>query len=297
MALPDSQNEVTTRRLLSLISGLWTNKIKDKFQTLTNKVTSWSATPSDDKYPSEKLVKTDLDKKLEQGELSGTYNLFSCFYATGSKPGFTREIPPNEYSGDIWHCIPENKDSYFSYKILESIAIGDKLVFSYDIEGLNTSNNESGSFTLAGLTGNTLYSFNSNGRHSHYLVSTKAVNANAYLTIFDDGNRYYSTAPSGFTIKNIKLERGRLATAYNRNPTEFEYRTIPQDISKGSNLIPNSNGTLLSNYNWSTSTFVANTDLPTGVAGCFHRSGGDVFCEEFISLNTDKVFICECTIL
>lgn len=38
-------------------------KIKSTFQTLGNLVTSWGSTPSDTKYPSEKLVKTSLDAK------------------------------------------------------------------------------------------------------------------------------------------------------------------------------------------------------------------------------------------
>ena len=70
-------------------------------------------------------------------------------------------------------------------------------------------------------------------------------------------------------------------------------RTIPQDISKGTNIVVNSNGTLLTNYNWTATTFIADTDLPEGVAGCFHRVGGDFFCNEFISLNTSKAFSVE----
>lgn len=38
-------------------------KIKSTFQTLGNLVTDWGSTPSDTKYPSEKLVKTSLDAK------------------------------------------------------------------------------------------------------------------------------------------------------------------------------------------------------------------------------------------
>lgn len=38
------------------------NKIKSTFQTLGNLVTAWGGTPSDTKYPSEKLVKTSLDE-------------------------------------------------------------------------------------------------------------------------------------------------------------------------------------------------------------------------------------------
>lgn len=38
-------------------------KLDDILQTISNKVTSWSNTPSNDKYPSEKLVKDSLDEK------------------------------------------------------------------------------------------------------------------------------------------------------------------------------------------------------------------------------------------
>lgn len=38
-------------------------KLDNIFQMISNKVTSWSQTPSNDKYPSEKLVKDNLDLK------------------------------------------------------------------------------------------------------------------------------------------------------------------------------------------------------------------------------------------
>lgn len=44
------------------LDTLWA-KIKSTFQTLGNLVTAWGGTPSDTKYPSEKLVKTALDGK------------------------------------------------------------------------------------------------------------------------------------------------------------------------------------------------------------------------------------------
>ena len=40
-----------------------------RFQSIANKVTSWGETPSDNKYPSEKLVKDALDTKLESSDL------------------------------------------------------------------------------------------------------------------------------------------------------------------------------------------------------------------------------------
>ena len=136
MAAPTSTNEVTARKLSSSISALWT-KIKSTFQPVADRVTSWSSTPSDAKYPSEKLVKDSLD----------------------------------EITGD--------------------------------------------------------------------------------------------------------------------------YRTKDQDISKGANLVVNGSGTMMSNYNFSDCTFVADTDLPVGIAGAFHRSYNNIFHNEFIQLNTEKAFYAE----
>lgn len=45
-------------------------KIKSKFQTLDNLVTSWGSTPSDTKYPSEKLVKDSLDAIGSESKVS-----------------------------------------------------------------------------------------------------------------------------------------------------------------------------------------------------------------------------------
>lgn len=63
MAAPTSTNEVTARKLSASISALWT-KIKSIFQPVADRVTAWGSTPSDTKYPSEKLVKTSLDSSV-----------------------------------------------------------------------------------------------------------------------------------------------------------------------------------------------------------------------------------------
>lgn len=46
-------------------------KLDNIFQMISNKVTSWSNTPSDDNYPSEKLVKESLDGKISKSNISG----------------------------------------------------------------------------------------------------------------------------------------------------------------------------------------------------------------------------------
>lgn len=45
------------------------NALKAKFEEKSNKVTSWSETVSDEKYPSEKLVKSSLDNKLDASDV------------------------------------------------------------------------------------------------------------------------------------------------------------------------------------------------------------------------------------
>lgn len=60
------------------LDTFWT-KIKSTFQTLGNLVTAWGSTPSDSKYPSEKLVKTSLDAKAPNAPSEVTI-------ATGDKP-------------------------------------------------------------------------------------------------------------------------------------------------------------------------------------------------------------------
>ena len=57
---------------------MW-DKIKSTFQTLGNLVTAWGSTPSDTKYPSEKLVKTALDAKAPNAPSE-------VAIATGDKP-------------------------------------------------------------------------------------------------------------------------------------------------------------------------------------------------------------------
>lgn len=71
MAAPTTTHSVTVRKLSSTITSLWA-KIKSTFQTLGNLVTAWGSTPSDSKYPSEKLVKDSLDAKVSSIKKNGS---------------------------------------------------------------------------------------------------------------------------------------------------------------------------------------------------------------------------------
>ena len=55
-------------------------KLDDILQTISNKVTSWSNTPSNDKYPSEKLVKDSLDEKISKSNIINNDDL--CVFQT-----------------------------------------------------------------------------------------------------------------------------------------------------------------------------------------------------------------------
>lgn len=67
------------------LDTLWA-KIKSTFQTLGNLVTAWGSTPSDTKYPSEKLVKAALDGKMAiytSGSAVPSSQNFVCLRVSG----------------------------------------------------------------------------------------------------------------------------------------------------------------------------------------------------------------------
>lgn len=97
----------------------------------------------------------------------------------------------------------------------------------------------------------------------------------------------WSSTPSDTKYPSEKLVKDSL------DAISTNARTIPQDVSKGVNLVVNGSGLMGNNYNWYACSFNANTDLPEGVAGCFHRSGGAFFQEEKIAINTSKSYIVE----
>ena len=69
-------------------------KLDDILQTIGNKVTSWSNTPSNDKYPSEKLVKDSLDNKASTTDLTnglmniGAFTIHTVYNVGGSQSAF-----------------------------------------------------------------------------------------------------------------------------------------------------------------------------------------------------------------
>ena len=63
-------------------------KLDNILQLISNKVTSWSQTPSDDKYPSEKLVKDSLDNHTHNSQIS-----YGKVDSTSTSTVFTATVP------------------------------------------------------------------------------------------------------------------------------------------------------------------------------------------------------------
>jgi hypothetical protein len=168
---------------------------------------------------------TDWNRIVDQKAFaSGTgVNLISAF-RTGTCSRFTVTNPTNLNDGASFTHDLSTGDSYIRMIVLESIADGETVTLSFDVENLNVSNNEYISFFMQALTGSTkYYKVTANGRQVFVITknTTTEIPANSILLGFDDGPSHYSVvAPSGFTIKNIKLERGSIATPYSRHPSE-----------------------------------------------------------------------------
>lgn len=100
-------------------------KIKSTFQTLGNLVTSWGSTPSDTKYPSEKLVKTALDGKVDKVSDKG---LSTNDYTTTEKnklAGIASGAEVNVQSD--WNQTTTTADDYIKNK--PTIPSGTQLVY------------------------------------------------------------------------------------------------------------------------------------------------------------------------
>lgn len=73
-----------------------------------------------------------------------------------------------------------------------------------------------------------------------------------------------------------------------------DYRTKLQDASKGGvNLVVNGNGVVGTNYNFGARTFIGNTDLPEGTAGCFHAVANTIWHDEPIAVDVGKTYEAE----
>lgn len=101
---------------------------------------------------------------------------------------------------------------------------------------------------------------------------------------FNDSGVFHRTgdASSYGTWAEVLTER------YTGNKSNF--RTIPQDMSKGANLVVNGQGLMMNNYNWPDFTYDGVTCY-NGSSGTFYKSGssnGVKASTEFISVDCNK---------
>ena len=188
----------------------------------SNKVNSWSSTTTDTHYPSEKLVKDSIDAIQSSYQDIGGRNLLSNVVFRGLT-NFTRVNNTESYNGAAFTYDGTDADSYFSVVFQENVETGETVTFSFDLSGLNESGNEYISFTLIQLTGEgRTYTASKNGHISFVITrtSTEAITPGTTTLTIDDWPRFASTAPSRFTISNVKLERGAVSTSYTKHPAE-----------------------------------------------------------------------------
>ena len=137
------------------LDTLWA-KIKSTFQTLGNLVTSsssWSSTPSDTKYPSEKLVKDSLDGKQDDLGISSSGDAGKFLNEKGewAVPAGTEQVNAdwNATSGKAKILNKPTVSRYFSKYSKETSVYGWKIGSTITNNTNGTSSVITGVFTLA----------------------------------------------------------------------------------------------------------------------------------------------------
>lgn len=104
-------------------------------QTVANKVTAWSSTTSDDKYPSEKLVKSSLDRKSDDGHTHGGGDITSKVSSASNADNSTSTGVENmkmyaERNNEVnFGGIVSSNVIYFGYRSKDSKPAITKYVF------------------------------------------------------------------------------------------------------------------------------------------------------------------------
>lgn len=124
-------------------------------------------------------------------------------------------------------------DTYFYIKLSEDIEANEKLVFSFDVSGVNVSN-LTWEFLWKNHPSEGMVAFNKNGRYYMYVTNVEKVTANSVILI-DDWNKSLGSQTSVITLSNFKLERGELGTDFSWNPDHVVLNTedIDSDYLNG----------------------------------------------------------------
>ena len=169
-------------------------KVDNILQMISNKVTSWSNTPSNDKYPSEKLVKDSLD-----GKANLSHNHDDRYYTESEIVDFlNKKIDLDcEFINGWWNSNQTYNLRGKSVKDLNTLRRdGKKFIYKVpDFSDMNYDNNElylkmETSNSTYGVVGKLYYNEN-----TIYVRDAKTLFMNKYLLIehIQDGNfdKYY----------------------------------------------------------------------------------------------------------
>lgn len=191
------------------LDTLWA-KIKSMFQTLGNLVTAWGSTPSDTKYPSEKLVKNSLDGKVSVSDVKnaswGVNILRQSFQA---KNGTT--VDNTNKTITATYDTSKSTDIYCYATTSVPIVLGETYTISFDVIESNLTEGQYWEWGFFGQ-GHAVFRITGTGHYSKTLVSD--INRSVgYSALIDDSGKSLSNG-SYIVMKNIKYEIGPFETKY-----------------------------------------------------------------------------------
>lgn len=178
-----------------------------------------------------KVVKAALDGKLANTDLKYTcgenivYQLFSKgSYNTSSTDG-----------GKSITISPNNTDTYFIIKYADAVSAGEMLSVSLDVEYEGEDDgNWSWSFAVPNQNSGIVFNLTGSGHYTTYGVSPISVQIDS-IGFFDDLRRYILPINS-FKIKNLKVERGAVASGFCLCPAEQRAATLTTPRTIQTNL-------------------------------------------------------------
>ncbi|WP_407447875.1 hypothetical protein [Fibrobacter sp.] len=213
------------------LDTLWA-KIKSTFQTLGNLVTAWGSTPSDTKYPSEKLVKDSLDGKVSVSDVKnaswGVNILCQSFQA---KNGTT--VDNTNKTITATYDTSKSTDIYCHATTSVPIVSGETYTISFDVIESNLTEGQYWEWGFFGQN-HAVFRITGTGHYSKTLVSD--INRSVgYSALIDDSGKRLSNG-SYIVMKNIKYEIG---------PFETKYSDLDSLLVTGSNALSTTLGPMI----------------------------------------------------
>ena len=179
-------------------------------QPTADRVTSWGSTPSDTKYPSEKLVKDSLDGKVSVSDVKnaswGVNILYQSFIA---KNGTT--VDNTNKTITATYDTSKSTDVYCHASTLVPIVSGETYTISFDIIDSNLTEGQYWTWSFL-RQGRANVKITGNGHYSITVVSSINIHA-GYSALIDDYDKNLVNG-SYIVFKNIKYEIGKFETKY-----------------------------------------------------------------------------------